>query len=122
VSAGTTLYGLANCDTCGKARRWLDRFGIAHAFVDYRANPVDAATLDAWAEGAGGYPALVNRSSSTWRNLPGTRRAPGSAAEWRLLLREYPQLIRRPVVVTADGAVSQGFTDKGFHARFGTRG
>ena len=24
----TTLYGLANCDTCRKARKWLDRFGV----------------------------------------------------------------------------------------------
>ena len=32
----TTLYGLDNCDTCKKARNWLDRFGVAHAFVDYR--------------------------------------------------------------------------------------
>ncbi|MBW3550695.1 MAG: arsenate reductase, partial [Proteobacteria bacterium] len=23
----TTLYGLNNCDTCRKARKWLDRFG-----------------------------------------------------------------------------------------------
>ena len=31
-----TLYGLPNCDTCRKARNWLDRHGIGHAFVDYR--------------------------------------------------------------------------------------
>jgi arsenate reductase-like glutaredoxin family protein len=37
-----------------------------------------------------------------------------------LLLREYPQLIRRPVVVTDDGAVTQGFSDNGFKQRFGT--
>ena len=34
-----TLYGLDNCDTCRKARNWLKRFGIAHDFVDYRAQP-----------------------------------------------------------------------------------
>ena len=31
-----TLYGLRNCDTCRKAQNWLKRFGIGHAFVDYR--------------------------------------------------------------------------------------
>ncbi len=36
-----------------------------------------------------------------------------------LLLREYPQLIKRPLVVTADGKASQGFSDNGFKARFG---
>ncbi len=39
------VYGLPNCDTCRKARNWLARFEVAHDFVDYRANPVPAATL-----------------------------------------------------------------------------
>ena len=31
------VYGLSKCDTCRKARKWLDRAGIAHQFVDYAA-------------------------------------------------------------------------------------
>ena len=115
----TTLYGLKNCDTCRKARKWLDRFGIEHAFVDYRDEPRDPGTLVAWKDALGGWEAMINKSSTTWRNLPAQRKSPGSDAEWKLLLREYPQLIRRPVVVTADGAVSQGFSDNGFKKRFG---
>ena len=44
---------------------------------------------------------------------------PGSDAEWKLLLKEYPQLIRRPVVVLNDGSMSQGFSDNGFKKLFG---
>ena len=51
--------------------------------------------------------------------MPPNRKAPGSDAEWKLLLREYPQLVRRPVVVLDDGRVSQGFSDNGFKALFG---
>ena len=40
-----TLYGLTTCDTCRKARNWLDRFEVAYTFIDYRANPVPAVTL-----------------------------------------------------------------------------
>ncbi|NZA26058.1 Spx/MgsR family RNA polymerase-binding regulatory protein [Luteimonas sp. SJ-92] len=115
----TTLYGLKNCDTCGKARKWLDRFGVAHEFVDYRDTPQSPQTLADWAAQAGGWDALVNKSSTTWRNLPPPRKTPGSEAEWKLLLREYPQLVRRPVIVTADGVATQGFTDNGFKKRFG---
>ena len=115
----THLYGLANCDTCRKARKWLDRFGVAHAFVDYREQPPSAELLADWKEHVGGWDLMVNKSSTTWRNLSPHRKAPGSDAEWRLLLREYPQLIRRPLVATDDGVVSQGFTDKGFKQRFG---
>ena len=35
-----TLYGLDKCDTCTKARRWLERFGIPFQFVDYREQRV----------------------------------------------------------------------------------
>jgi conserved hypothetical protein len=107
----TTLYGLPNCDTCRKACNWLDRFGIEHAFVDYRANPVPAAKLKDWAAQLGGWDKLVNKSSTTWRNLLPQRKNPGSDPEWTLLLKEYPALVRRPVVVREDGGVSVGFSD-----------
>jgi Spx/MgsR family transcriptional regulator len=115
----TTLHGLANCDTCRKARNWLARFGIEHTFIDYRDSRPSPETLVDWKEKLGGWEAMVNKSSTTWRGLPMERRAASSDAEWKLLLREYPQLIRRPVVVTADGTVTQGFTDNVFKKRFG---
>ena len=114
----TLLYGLANCDTCTKARKWLDRFDIDHVFVDYRDVPQSPATLVEWKDALGGWEAMINKSSTTWRNLAPSRKTPGSDAEWKLLLREYPQLIRRPVVVTDDGVVTQGFSDNGFKAHF----
>ena len=115
----TTIHGLKNCDTCKKAMKWLDRFGVAYTFVDYREHKPAPETLVEWAGQAGGFDALVNKSSTTWRQLPDSRKAPGSQAEWKLLLRECPQLVRRPVVVTDDGRFSQGFSDNGFKKRFG---
>lgn len=113
------LYGLKNCDTCKKARKWLERFGIEHAFVDYREERQTAETLVAWRDQAGGWDSLINKSSTTWRELPPNRKAPGSDAEWKLLLKEYPQLIRRPVTVSDDGTMVQGFSDNAFKLRFG---
>ena len=115
----TTLYGLTNCDTCRKARKWLDRFGIAHDFVDYRDVRQSPEKLVAWKEQLGGWDAMINKSSTTWRTLPENRKSPGSDAEWKLLLKEYPQLGRRPVVVTDDGTTTQGFSDNAFKLRFG---
>ncbi|WP_374605013.1 Spx/MgsR family RNA polymerase-binding regulatory protein [Arenimonas sp.] len=115
----TTLYGLDKCDTCRKARNWLTRFEVPHGFVDYRAHPVPPATLKAWAASLGGWEKLVNKASTTWRQLPEGRKSPGSDPEWTLLLREHPALVKRPVVVTDDGQVSVGFSDSGFKQRFG---
>jgi Spx/MgsR family transcriptional regulator len=106
-----TLYGLDKCDTCKKARNWLDRRKVEHRFVDYRAHPIPAVTLKEWAPALGGWERLVNRSGTTWRALPDARKSPGSAAEWTLLIKEHPALIRRPVAVLEDGSVHQGFSD-----------
>ncbi|HET7299900.1 MAG TPA: Spx/MgsR family RNA polymerase-binding regulatory protein [Oleiagrimonas sp.] len=114
------LYGLPTCDTCRKARNWLKRFDTDHEFIDYRANPVSPETLKDWAQKVGGWEKLVNKSSTTWRNLLPQRKNPGSDPEWTLLIREYPALVRRPVVATADGEVTVGFSDNGFKQRFGT--
>lgn len=114
-----TLYGLPHCDTCKKARQWLHRFEIAHEFIDYRLHPVPPDTLKAWARHLGDWDKLINKSGTTWRNLLPQRKHPGTDPEWVLLLKEYPALIRRPVVVPADGSVSVGFTDNGFKKLFG---
>jgi Spx/MgsR family transcriptional regulator len=115
----TTVYGLKNCDTCKKATKWLDRFGVGYVFVDYRDNRQTSETVAAWAQRAGGWDALINKSSTTWRQLPENRKSPGSDAEWKLLLKEYPQLIRRPLVIADGERFSQGFSDNGFKKLFG---
>lgn len=114
-----TLYGLDACDTCRKARNWLKRFDVAHAFVDYREHRVAPDVLRGWATQLGGWDKLVNKASTTWRNLPDARKSPGSDPEWTLLIREHPALVKRPVVLMPDGSVSVGFTDNGFKALFG---
>ncbi len=114
----TTLYGLPTCDTCRKARKWLDRFGVPHTFIDYREQRVSAATLKDWSRQLGGWDKLVNRASTTWRTLPDARKSPESDPEWTLLIKEYPALVKRPVVVTEDGVVSVGFSDKAFKQNF----
>ena len=113
----TTLYGLEKCSSCQKARTWLDRHKIAHVFVDYRDARTAPAMLKSWAAAVGGWEKLVNRSGMTWRNLAPARKTPGSEPEWQLLIKEYPALVRRPVVVRGD-EVSLGFTDKLFTKLF----
>jgi len=115
----TALYGLDNCDGTKKARNWLQRFAVPHEFIDYRAQRPSPETLKHWAQAVGGWDKLVNRQSTTWRQLPEARKQPQFDAEWTLLLREHPALVKRPVLVTDDGAVSVGFTDQLFKQRFG---
>lgn len=113
-----TLYGLPNCDTCKKAQNWLQRVGQPFVFVDYRSNPVPPETLSAWAERLGGFDALLNKASTTWRNLLPNKKSPGSKPEYLMLLKEYPALVKRPVLVFPDGRVVLGFKDAQYKKLF----
>jgi Spx/MgsR family transcriptional regulator len=115
------VYGLDNCDSCRKARNWLKRAGVEHDFVDYRERRIEPSTLKAWAQQLGGWDKLVNKGSTTWRNLPEMRKSPHSDPEWTLLIKEHPVIVKRPVVAMPDGGVSVGFTDNGFKQLFGTK-
>jgi Spx/MgsR family transcriptional regulator len=110
------LYGLDNCDTCKKARKWLQQAAVAHQFIDYRKQPVPGDVLKSWAVKLG-WEALINRSGTTWRALLPNRKNPGTDAEYVLLVRENPSLVRRPITVIGD-AVHIGFTHGLFEKLF----
>jgi Spx/MgsR family transcriptional regulator len=115
------LYGLDNCDACRKARNWLQRAGVEHEFLDYRAQRIEPEKLKVWAQHLGGWEALVNKASTTWRNLPPMRKSPGSDPEWTLLVKEHPAIVKRPVVAMPDGSVHLGFTHGNFEKLFGAK-
>ena len=105
---GITLYGIRNCDTCRRALRWLAERGIDHRFHDLRADGVDRATIDAWAD-ALGVDALLNRRGRTWRELDPARRERLDEDGTRTLLAAEPLLIKRPVLALDGRAVDVGF-------------
>ena len=43
-----TLYGINNCDTVKKARRWLEQHGVEYSFHDLREDGIDAAEVQGW--------------------------------------------------------------------------
>ncbi|MCK9510059.1 MAG: Spx/MgsR family RNA polymerase-binding regulatory protein [Pigmentiphaga sp.] len=105
------LYGLKRCDTCVKAQRWLAAQDVDFAFTDYREHPIAPERLREWAGQLGGWEKLVNRASTTWRNLPEAAREPANDDAWLALIAEHPALVRRPVLLTPDGTVSVGFKE-----------
>jgi len=113
-----TVYGLKNCDTCKKARKWLEHFELAHTFVDYREHALTPETLQIWAEKRGGFSALINKSSTTWRQLPDHLKSASDQTQWQALLIQYPQLMRRPLLVMEDSSIHQGFSDARFKQLF----
>ena len=91
-----TLYGLKNCDTCKKALKAFEAAGTEVTFVDIRAEADLKTLVPTWLDAAGA-DLLVNRRSTTWRNLSDAERETDPGA----LLVEHPTLIKRPVIETA---------------------
>jgi Spx/MgsR family transcriptional regulator len=111
------LHGIPNCDTVKKARAWLTGRGVAHEFIDFKKAAPGAALLQGWAR-AVGTERLLNRKGSTWRALDSSAQAAaGTDAGALALMQAQPSVIKRPVVVWADGAVSVGFDEAAWAAR-----
>ena len=96
-----TIYGIRNCDTMKKAFAWLDANGVAYEFIDYKKAGVVAQHLPGWNRRAG-WQALLNTRGMMWRRLSDAERADLDEAKALALMADYPTLIRRPLIETAD--------------------
>lgn len=103
----TTLYGIANCDTIRKARRWLEARGIDHAFHDYRKQGLDASLL-ATLEAQLGWQAMLNRNGRSWRQLPEAVRDGIDRDSALGLMLDNPAIIKRPILA-GKGRLITGF-------------
>ncbi len=92
-----TLYGIKNCDTVKKARRWLEDHDIDYQFHDFRQDGLAKTLLNSWLEQLG-WEAIVNKRSTTWRNLSDKEKEITTNAQAAKLLLANPTLIKRPVV------------------------
>jgi len=102
-----TLYGIKNCDSVKKARRWLDQHQVEYSFHDLRIDGIDAVTIATWIEQIG-WEAVLNKRSTSWRNLDSAVQQAVNADNVIPLLQENPTLIKRPVL-DADGIITIGF-------------
>ncbi|WP_373088435.1 ArsC family reductase [Zhongshania sp.] len=95
----TTLYGIKNCDTVRAARRWLETHNVDFSFQDVRDTPLTAAQLKTWLQ-ALGVDALVNKRSTTWKQLSPAQRDGLNPDTANTLLLEHPTLMKRPLLDT----------------------
>lgn len=101
------VYGIRNCDSCRHALRWLDARRVPHTFHDVREEGLDPARTQAWLESAHG-PYLLNRRSTTWRQLSEEDRQRANDSLPALLV-EHPTLMKRPVITDGRTILDVGF-------------
>ncbi|WP_284126394.1 ArsC family reductase [Parerythrobacter aestuarii] len=96
------VYGIPNCDTIKKARKWLEAKSVDYTFHDYKKEGADAANLARWAD-AVGWEVLLNRRGTTFRKLSDTEKADIDRDKAIELMVVHPSMIKRPVAEHEDG-------------------
>lgn len=113
----TTVYGIRNCDSVQRARRWLTEHAVEHQFHDFAKAGVPPERLLVWVQVLG-WQVLVNRNGTTWRKLDESTQASVVDAESAMrVMGQHASLIKRPVVEWADGQISVGFDADAWLAR-----
>ncbi|MDX8396457.1 MAG: ArsC family reductase [Mariprofundaceae bacterium] len=95
------MYGIPNCDTIKKARKWLDEHRVEYQFHNYKKDGVDTFLLASWCE-LEGWEVLLNKRGTTWRKLADEDKLDMDQSKAVSLMVEYASMIKRPVLVVGD--------------------
>lgn len=113
-----TMYGIKNCDTVKKARRWLEANQIEYRFHDYRVDGLERELLDTFIAELG-WEALLNTRGTTWRKLDESVRARIDNADAAAgLMLEMPAIIKRPLLCAPGKPMLLGFSESSYQQFF----
>lgn len=95
------MYGISNCDTVKKARRWLESQEIHYHFHDVRKDGLDQGTVEFWLKQLG-WEQLINRRGTSWRQLPEEERIAMGDTRATTAIVSQPTLFKRPLLQLGD--------------------
>jgi Spx/MgsR family transcriptional regulator len=116
----TTIYGINNCDTVKKALKWLDKNNINYEFVDFKKQPLTAELLQHFVNNSH-WQLLLNKRSTTFRNLPDEIKQDLSDENLFKAVLAQPTLLKRPLLQLEgqlEGQLHLGFKDPQYQALF----
>lgn len=102
------LYGIPNCDTVKKARKWLSEQAISVEFIDFKKQTPSIQQLTQWSHQLG-WQILLKKTGTTWRNLPEDERNDLDEAKAIDLMHQHSNLIKRPLLLEGSRVLLAGF-------------
>lgn len=112
----TTMYGIPNCDTIKKAKKWLLDSGIDMSFHDYRKQGIDRELVERFCRELG-WEQVLNKRGTTYRQLTQEQKASIDASSVIDLLVEQPAMIKRPILLV-NNRYYIGFSASQYEALF----
>lgn len=103
------MYGIPNCDSIKKARKWLTENGVDYEFHDYKKSGVPEEELKLWIKTVS-WEILLNRRGTTWRKLDDAIKDNIDEASAIKVMLEHPSSIKRPVL-EIDDQLLVGFSE-----------
>ena len=92
-----TLYGIKNCDTVKKARKWLDANSVPYTFHDFRVDGINKTLVNNFLKQIE-KEILINKRGTTWRKLSDEEKEIKTKTQAVELMVENPTIIKRPVL------------------------
>lgn len=115
----TLLLAYDGCETCRKARRWLDAKGVAYALRPIVAEPPTVDELRRWITASGlGVRKWLNTSGQSYRALGKAKVDAADEATLVAWLAADGKLVKRPVLVRG-ATVLVGFDEARWTASLG---
>ncbi len=102
-----TIYGIKNCDTVRKATKWLETNEVEHQLYDFKKQPLTAELLTQFVEQSD-WSLLLNKRSTTFRNLPDEIKNNLTDEVMFAAVLEQPTLLKRPLL-PLNGELNLGF-------------
>jgi arsenate reductase (glutaredoxin) len=103
------VYGIPNCDTVKKARRWLDERGADYRFHDFRKDGLTSEIVDKWMTKVP-WDRLVNKRGTTWRKLSAEEQQISDESGAKSVMLAHPSVIKRPVFDLGGKKIVVGFS------------
>ncbi len=113
----TILYGITNCNTVRKAKKWLDANHVPYTFHDYREQGLTPALLAEWYTKVR-WQRLLNKRSRAWREIEGAEDKELDEHTATALMVRNPTLIKRPVLIHGEG-IEVGFDEEAYRRLLG---
>lgn len=112
----TILYGIKNCDSVKKAKKWLEQANIPYQFHDFRSDGFSAELLQELLTFTD-LSALLNKRSTTFRNLSDEIKSNLTDEFITEIILAQPTLIKRPLL-KHNQALLVGFKDSQYQQAF----
>lgn len=95
------MYGIKNCDTIKKAKKWLEHEEQDYTFHDYRVDGIEKDWLSN-AVNELGWEKVLNKRGTTYRQLSDDKKQVLETSNGIDVLLENPAMIKRPILESGD--------------------